>query len=172
MEEEEERDLAPRGERVLEQGTDRDLARPPLKEVQDKFNSTCRGCGITLGGRKQYLQHCQSAHSLPGPPGPLGPTGSPDPAPKGSPQKRGRSLPPTPGLEAQGLGRGAPGRRPGLAAHVQVGGRPTPQGMNSGAFRGLPVWAFRPPGPEGTTARPPHDCRTATRGKGQRGPAP
>ena len=38
MEEEEERNRAPRGERVLEQVRDQDLARPSKEEVEDKFN--------------------------------------------------------------------------------------------------------------------------------------
>ena len=86
MEEEEERDRAPREERAPEQGTDRGLARPPLKEDQDKSNSNCRGWGITFGGWKQYFQHGKSANRLSGPPGPTGP---PDPATKGSSQRRG-----------------------------------------------------------------------------------
>ena len=110
MEEEEERNRAPRGERVLEQVRDQDLARSSKEEVEDKFNATCRGCGITFGGRKRYLQDCWVAHrwtiktkgglvfpplSLPDHPR------SPDPTPKRTSQKIGQSLPPAQGPGAQ-----------------------------------------------------------------------
>ena len=131
MEEGEERDRAPREERAPEQGTDRDVARPPLEEIQDKFNSTGRGWGITFGGIT------------------FGPTGPPDPATKGSSQRRGRSL------------------STGLTAHAQVGGRPTPQGITSGASGGLSAGAVRLPGPEGTAARRQHQYpRERGRGAG------
>ena len=58
--------------------------------------------------------------------------------------------------EVQDQSRGSQAGRPGAAAHAQLGGRPKPQGMNSGAFLGLVVGAFHPLGPEGPDARPQH----------------
>ena len=49
-EEGEERERATREERAPEQSTDRDVAKPPHEENQDKLNSNGRGCGITFGG--------------------------------------------------------------------------------------------------------------------------
>ena len=157
MEEEEERNQAPKWERVLKQVWNQDLARPSKEEVEDKFNETCQGCEITFDGRKSYLQHCRAAHgwtikmkggmvfpplSLPDQPGP------PTPTPKKSSQRRGQSLPPAQGPGAQDRSRGAHVGGMGPVAYDQLGGRPTPRGVNSGASRGSPVKAFKPPEPE------------------------
>ena len=61
-EEAEERNLAPGGGLVREQGTGRDVAKPSRGEVIDKSNMTCQGCRITFGGRQLFLQHCHLAH--------------------------------------------------------------------------------------------------------------
>ena len=99
MEEEEKGDWAPGSERVPERGMDRDVERPPLGEGKDQFNSTCREWRIIPGGWKQHLQQGKSAHRLSGPPGPLSFTVPPNPAPKGSTQKRGQSPSPAAGAE-------------------------------------------------------------------------
>ena len=134
---------------VREQGTNRVLVKPSRGELRDKSNTTCQGCRVTFGERQPFLQHCRSAHKWRikakrglSPP----PSQSPRPARpsipplKGSPGKRGLSLPLAPGPDAID---GRLGPRP--TAHAQLGGRPNLQGRKLGAFQS--------PGPEDHTAR-------------------
>ena len=106
MEEGEERKRGPRKELAPEQGTDRDVAKPPHEENQDKFNSTGRGWGVTFGGIT------------------FGPTGPPDPVTTRNSQRRGRSHSPLLTAHAQAEGRPTPREEP----------RERPGGFRPGPF--------------------------------------
>ena len=58
----EEQNLVPGRGIVREQGTYRGLVKPSMGEVREKSNATCKGCRVTFGERKPFLQHCRLAH--------------------------------------------------------------------------------------------------------------
>ena len=138
---------------VREYCRDRELARPPREEILDRTNPFCRSCRIDFGDRKPFLQHNQLIHQR------KLRTKSGVRIPTPSPQRRGQSLPMKPEPEAHGRSRGRQAGRPETAARDQSGGRPTPQGKNSGVFRGRSSEVFCPPGAEDPVARPPRSLQ-------------
>jgi hypothetical protein len=129
-EEEEVRDLAPRGERVLEQGTDGDLERPPLEEVQDNGDASCQEWGINYEGWKQYLPHDQPVHRLSCPTDPLS---RPQ---RGPPEERTKPFIDN-GAGSPGPGSGEPRENAGDHG-PRPGRRPAdPSGHAIGGFQGV-----------------------------------
>ena len=71
------------------------------------------------------------------------------------------------GAKWRQLSRGAQGERLGPTAPDQRGGRPAPQGVNSGASLGLPAGGLHPPGPGNPDAKHQHHYqREEDRGTG------
>ena len=60
-EEEEQNRVTKRGP-AREPGTDQGSRKPSKEELRDTSNKTCKGCWVTFGDRKPFIQHCRLEH--------------------------------------------------------------------------------------------------------------